>query len=240
MSLRPSCATERCPGDPGRKCKALLQKEKSKQRDFEPNKSRISNWRVYLTMKHSGMAHLPPSRFDLGDEGKLPMLQCYKAQSDWYYIVPGHLDPPQGKSWGDLISEFKRFSFMNVVLKAEQNWGDCDNTNLFSGMLRLTWGSQYTYDMEAAFFHDHTRLRKKGRQALTERHSCCWPVSSVFVFCISGINYVNQLQWTSVPSSKLFLLRWKGEIETSKENKLNLVCLFQQNMFFLVLVQNVL
>lgn len=101
-------------------------------------------------------------------------------------------------------------------------------------------GTHYTCEMEAASFHDHTSLGEEGCRALTERRSCCWPVSSVFVFCIPGINYVNQLQWTSVSSSKLFLLRWKGEIETSKENKLNLVCLFQQNMFFLVLVQNVL
>lgn len=52
---------------------------------------------------------------------------------------------------------------MNVVLKAEQNWGDCDKISLFLGMLRLTRGTQYTYEMEAASFHDHTRLGEEER-----------------------------------------------------------------------------
>lgn len=91
MSLRPSCATERCPGDPGRQCKTLFQKEKPKQRDFILNKSRISNWGVYLTVNHSGMAHLPPSRFDLGDGGESPMLRGPEQQHGSVPTISGVL-----------------------------------------------------------------------------------------------------------------------------------------------------
>lgn len=166
MSLRPSCATEKGPGDPGKQCKTLFQKEKPKQRDFIPNKSRISNWRVYLTMKF--LEWLTCLHLDLIQEME-ENRQCYQAQSDsraahppfqGYDIVSGHLDPLQGKPWGDLISESRLFSFMNVALKAEQNWGDCDkNQSIFRFVETHTGNLVYLWNGGSLFPWPHKARR---------------------------------------------------------------------------------